>query len=176
MVRMLCQIHFFLVDCVTDFSRPNTYSRSSRHVRGALQDFLDSHRRGNLGTALNGLDFPMPQLNLFPETFATDVAAFNSVLGRFMCNNKTPYPRSSMRWGLAATSGAHHLWHIDCDGFGTVIENKTGFKWWIVGRPKDDANRDFPAISDFMENYEVDEVNNSKMDLEGILLVPGSTL
>ena len=159
-----------------DLSKENKHDGSSRHVRGTLRDFLHSHLQEDNGMSLNGLDFPMPWLPPFPSTFATDVTAFNATLDMPLCSKKTQFPASSMRWGLAATSGAHHLWHIDCDGFCTCIEVKTGFKLWVLGSPRSNSMDGFSSISDFLDKYDIDSVNDETMALEAILLVPGSTL
>jgi hypothetical protein len=90
------------------------------------------------------------------------------------CGREILYPSSSMRWGLAATTDAHHLYHIDCDGFSTGIKVKAGLKWWVVGRPRDPSL--LSSASVFLDGFEVDEPNNDKWDLEGVLLVPGSML
>jgi hypothetical protein len=171
-VSLRTPIHFF--DGILDFSKPNMHDMSSRHVRGTLKDILDSHNVGNTGTILNGLDFPMPWLGQFPTSFATDVIAFNSTVDMPLCNRNIMYPSSSTKWGLAATTGAHHLWHIDCDGFGTVINCQIGFKWWIVGQPL--PGRDFSKPSEYLDGYDISAVNDDKWQMEGMLLVPGSTL
>ena len=159
-----------------DFSKENKHDASSRHARGTLRDFLINHQKGNAGRSLNGLDFPMPWLDALPSSFATDVLAFNTTLNMQMCNKKTQFPASSMRWGLAATSNAYHLWHIDCDGLGTVVNLKTGYKLWILGGPKNNLRGSFSSIADFLENYKINDVNNKKMEIEAILLIPGSRL
>lgn len=162
------------VDGILDFSKPNLHDSSSRHVRGTVKDILHSHNAGNTGTILNGLDFPMPWLGQYPTSFATDVVAFNSTVDMPLCNRNVMYPSTSTKWGLAATTGAHHLWHIDCDGFGSVINNKTGFKWWIVGQPM--PGHDFSKPSEYLDDYDINAVNDNKWQLEGMLLVPGSRL
>lgn len=116
----------------------------------------------------------MPRADHFSSKFASDVEAFYGTLDMPTCHRDTLYPSQSMRWGLAATSHAHHLWHIDCNGFATVIKVKTGLKWWVVGRPKSSST--FSSISCYLDNYELDSINDSKWDLEAILLLPGSTL
>ena len=82
---------------------------------------------------------------------------------------------ASMQWGLAAMSGAHHLWHIDCDGFCTYIDTQAGLKWWVVACPKN-TFADFSHVALFMEEFHIDAINLEKWDLEAVLLRPGSRL
>jgi hypothetical protein len=159
---------------IPDFSKRNRYDSSSRHVRGKLLDLLGSHNSDGRGKILNALDFPMPWMKNFPVSYATDVAAFNTTVDMPMCNRNILYPASSMHWGLAATEGAHHLWHIDCDGFGTVIHVMVGLKLWIVGRPL--PGFDLSNISQYLQNWDVNALNDTKLEMEAILLAPGSTL
>ncbi|KAF8220480.1 hypothetical protein L208DRAFT_1202251, partial [Tricholoma matsutake] len=79
------------------------------------------------------------------------------------------------RWGLAATSGAHHLWHIDCNGFCTYIDTQTGMKWWIIAKPKF-GSMHFSDAMLFTEEYNISAANLEKRDLEAVLLCPGSKM
>ena len=123
---------------------------------------------------LNALDFPMVSASHPPTSFASDLEAFNATVNLPMCAHTILFPVMSTRWGLAATSGAHHLWHIDCNGFCTYIDTGTGLKWWIVVRPK--IGSDFTQTSLFTEEFHIDAANLDKWDLEAVLLVPGSRL
>ncbi|KAF8240400.1 hypothetical protein L208DRAFT_1212558, partial [Tricholoma matsutake] len=71
-------------------------------------------------------------------------------------------PTASTRWGLAATSGAHHLWHIDCNGFCTYIDTQTGMKWWIVAKPKP-GSMHFSDATLFTEEYNISAANLEKL-------------
>jgi hypothetical protein len=159
---------------IPDFSKRNRYDSSSRHAHGTLLDLLKSHNSGSRGKILNALDFPMPWMGQFPVSYATDVAAFNATVDMPMCNRNILYPASSMHWGLGATQGAHHLWHIDCDGFGTAIHVLAGFKLWIVGRPL--LGFDFSNISQYLQDWDINDLNENKLEMEAVLLPPGSTL
>ena len=91
-----------------------------------------------------------------------------------------------MRWGIAATAGAVHWWHINSDGFGTYIDVKTGMKWWIVVKPKKCISfrgfyqydfSEFGSIDLFTRaDYEVEEPNTPMWDLEAVMLTPGTRL
>ncbi|KAF8224205.1 hypothetical protein L208DRAFT_1312881 [Tricholoma matsutake] len=82
---------------------------------------------------------------------------------------------ASTRWVLVATSGAHHLWHIDCNGFCTYIDTQTGMKWWIVAKPKP-GSMHFSDAMLFTEEYNISAANLAKWDLEAVLLCPGSQM
>ena len=71
---------------------------------------------------LNALDFPMLSAPHPPTSIASDLAAFNATVDLPMCGHNILFPVASTRWGLAATAGAHHLWHIDCNSLCTYID------------------------------------------------------
>lgn len=137
---------------------------------------------GRGGKILNALQFPMPEEGLGANPFSTDSVAWCGTKGWRDCNDLVLPPTADIRWGLAATTGALHWWHIDSDGFGTYIDVKTGMKWWIVARPKQPtlSHDDFAlfARSDiFMSSsYQMEAPCTSMWDLEAILLTPGTRL
>jgi hypothetical protein len=158
---------------VIDFSKENTFrSESSRHQKGTLNDMLTCHREKT--KILNALDFPMLSAPHPPTSIASDLEVFHSTVDLPMCARTVLFPVTSTRWGLAATSGAHHLWHIDCNGFCTYIDTQTGQKWWIVARPKNSS--DFSCTGLFTDQFRIDAANLNKWDLEAVLLLPGSRL
>jgi hypothetical protein len=156
----------------TDLSKTNTYHTGSRHCQGTLRDLLHCQTSGL--KIINGLDFPMAFAPHPPMAFASDLAAFRATLDLPFCGRSIGFPVMSSRWGLAATEGAHHLWHTDCDGFATFIDTQAGAKWWVVGRPLEPS--DFSRTSLFSEKFEVDGTNSSLWASEAVLLLPGSRL
>ena len=140
---------------------------------------------GRGGKVLNALHFPMPEEGLGANPFSTDSVAWCGTKGWQDCNNLELPPTADIRWGLAATAGALHWWHIDSDGFGTYIDVKTGMKWWIVARPKQatlqslchDDFAQFARTDIFMSsNYQMEKPCTSMWDLEAVLLTPGTRL
>lgn len=107
-----------------------------------------------------------------PMAIASDLVAFHETINLPLCGRLILFPTMSMRWGLAAMGGAHHLWHIDCDGFATYIDTQTGYKLWIVAQPKHGSN--FSNISLFTSSFEVNGTNQHLWTLEAIPLFPGS--
>ena len=157
-----------------DYSISNSFeAESSRHLKGTLKDMLKCHEDGS--KILNALDFPMLSAPHPPTSFASDLAAFSATVDLPMCNRTVSFPMASTRWGLAATSGAHHLWHIDCNGFCTYIDTQTGSKWWIVAKPKP-GSLHFSEATLFTEEFDINKANLEKWDLEAVLLLPGSRL
>jgi hypothetical protein len=141
---------------------------------------------GKGGKVLNALQFPMPEEGLGVNPFSTDSAAWRGTKGWPDCNESTLPPTADIRWGLAATAGAIHWWHIDSDGFGTYIDVKAGMKWWIIAKPKRRISFQASSQYDFSEfaridlftapTYEMEEPCTSMWDLEAILLTPGTRL
>lgn len=123
---------------------------------------------------LNALDFPMASAPHPPTTIASDLVAFAATLDLPFCGRTIGFPVLSTRWGIAATRDAHHLWHLDCDGFGTYIDTQAGAKWWVVASPKEGYT--FSSVKQFWLDYTLTGANKKKWSLEAILLLPGSRL
>jgi hypothetical protein len=159
-----------------DFSMRIDNDLSKRHKNGTLADLLQIVEL-NDGKVLNGLDFPRPNAPPPPQSIASDLIAWDATLDLPWCKRAESYPSSSVRWGLAGTAGAHHFWHIDCDGFGTYIDVQVGKKWWVVAKPKDGESFDaFASINTFLGAYDLEEPGLDRWTLEGILLGPGDRL
>ena len=130
---------------------------------------------GEGGKILNALQFPRPEEGLGHHRFSTDSVAWRATKGRRGSSDAEAPPLADVRWGLAATKGAVHWWHIDSDGFGTYLDVVTGKKWWIVAKEKNNAPT-FGSTSLFLGEYELEEPNVDLWDLEAILLQPGTRL
>src|ERR1700733_10679624 len=157
-----------------DYSIENSFeAESSRHLTGTLADMLKCHRKKT--KILNALDFPMVSAPHPPTSFASDLATFTATVDLPFCGHSVSFPMASTRWGLAATAGAHHLWHIDCNGLCTYIDMQTGLKWWIVEKPTQEPIP-FSDHTLFTKEYNISAANLEKLDLEAILLCPGSRL
>lgn len=167
--------HLFLLlspNGVVDLSQSNDFKTESLHVQGTLQDLLEC--QNDELKIVNALDFPLASASHPPTAITSDLAAFIGTLDMPFCGRDVPFPVMSCRWGLAATSGAFHLWHVDCNGFGTYIDTQVGYKWWVIARPKQPS--DFSGTSLFTQEFELNEANEELWDLEAVLLVPGSRL
>src|SRR5271169_4001099 len=160
-------------------------SYNNHTLQGTLQQLLDSSKietiDGKGGKILNALNFPMPEEGLGWNPFLSDSAAWRGTKGWPDCNKLQLPPMADIRWGLAATTGALHWWHIDSDGFGTYIDVKTGSKWWIVAKPKRNESLNPLPLFDFYQfadinmftrpEYELEEPCSSLWDLEAVLLL-----
>ena len=78
-----------------------------------------------------------------------------------------------MTWATAATAGSSSWFHIDDQGFATVVSVTTGAKYWAVarpapGKPKFNSNKVFvdwdPSVVD------------DRFEWEALLLEPGTVL
>ena len=156
---------------------PLTMSYNDRRRRGTLRNMLDSSQRG--GKILNALNFPMPEQGLSSFSFSTDAAAWNGTKGTANCGDDKALPLGDIRWGIAATTGALHWWHLDSEGFGTYIDTRAGLKWWIVGRRKGTAHKfeSFGEIDTFFnDRYDMEKPNLDLWDLEAVILPPNTRL
>ena len=158
-----------------DYSQINDFMAESAlcQKKGTLQDPLDSDK-DNL-KILNALDFPMPSASHPPTTISSDLVAFMATLDMPFCHWTIGFPVSGCRWGIAANQDAHHLLHVDCNGFATYIDTQVGAKWWVVAQPKQ-FNDPLSSIETFAVDYDLTEANDEKWSLEAILLLPGSCL
>lgn len=158
----------------SDLSIPVEDDYNVRHTSGTLLDMYTTSQLAD-GKSLNSLDFPMQCAEHPPQSFASDVKAWTQT---FKNSNKSyQYPTTSTRWGLAATSGAYHKWHIDTDGFGTYVDPKTGNKVWFVARPKDMGS--FSLFADrnlFYTDYTMESPNTHLWDIEFVFMEPGTRL
>lgn len=143
-----------------------------RHKKGTLLDLLRCQQAGL--KIVNALDFPMASAPHPPTSIASDLAAFVATVDLPLCGRSIPYPVMDCRWGLAATDGAFHKWHIDCDGFGTYIDTQAGQKWWVVARPREASG--LASTSFFSEKFDLDGDNTDLCITEAILLTPGTRL
>lgn len=175
--RLTCTLLCFAIDqsiAVTD-------DFNLRCKVGTLQQMLESANTADgLGKILNALQFPLGETDLSPMAFTTETHAWKATKDTAFCKPDQLFPGDDLRWGLAATSGALHWYHIDSDGFGTFVDVKTGSKYWIFGRPKGsrdvDCCKPFSSISMFLGSYDVDTPCTDQWDLEAILLTSGTRL
>ena len=110
------------------------------------------------------------------SSFSSDAHALNAVFNQEGWTERAA-PPEHLRWNLAATKDAFHVWHIDSDGYGTFVNVVAGSKWWIVARPKDSPGCDLNTSSLLVhEEFSVDNAGENLFDVEAILLQPGSEL
>ena len=158
-------------------SRDSDRSYHNRVCQGTLRQLLGCARQndGEGGKILNALQFPMPEEGLGHHRCSTDSVAWRATKGRSGSSEYESPPLADIRWGLAATKGAVHWWHIDSDGFATYIDVVAGYKWWIVAKEKD-TGLSLGHTSIFSADYQLEEPNNGLWDVEAILLEPGTRL
>lgn len=64
--------------------------------------------------------------------FASDRFAWSNTANSVFKAEAHP-PTSDLNWGLAATAGAHSMFHLDANGLATTIRVLVGSKLWFVG-------------------------------------------
>lgn len=126
------------------------------------------------GKILNALGIPMEAKGLKDSPFSSDYAALITTGGDWKTSKSLPAGES--RWALAATNGAFHGWHIDCNGFSTYIEVHSGARLWILARSKKPFER-WDDIGLFTSKFFTPDMLCDKLwDFEAILLTPGAEL
>ena len=146
-----------------------------RQTLGTVAELIKALRLDD-GKSLNALDLPISIPNLI-FSVASESIAWNATKGLAWCKNQDPYPTSDLTWAIAATAGCIHNWHIDADGFGTVIEPLTSCKIWIVASPKELHTYDaFASTELFGPSFDVKKPNTHLWKVEAFVLRPGMQL
>ncbi len=142
---------------------------------GTLEHLLQSAQTQD-GAILNALSFPLPLSSINNSAFSSDVEAWRTTEGLPYCDQEALYPSADMKWGLAATAGARHWIHVDCNGLGTVVDPVVGKKLWCLFTPKEDVSEgSFGDIDQFFNGFDVTNPPNY-WDAEAVLLEPGTRL
>ncbi|KAJ2930855.1 hypothetical protein H1R20_g6240, partial [Candolleomyces eurysporus] len=159
---------------IQDQSIPDEQGDFSVRVRrGTPKDLLNcSAAPSEMKKSLNALSFPNPLAGIHPSAYATDVRAFFRTGKDEHCVRTLP--TEDIRFGLAATEGAHHYWHIDSRGEGTFVRVATGKKIWTLAAPIDPS--DVSSTTIWSVDLDVRMLDWSKWRAEMILLNAGDTL
>ncbi|KAH9477241.1 hypothetical protein JR316_0011160, partial [Psilocybe cubensis] len=141
---------------------------------GTLDQLYQASFKG-INKILNVLDIPMEMKGMRDLEVSTDYIALFNTMGDWKSSRAFVVGHS--RWALAATKGAFHGWHMASNGLGTYIETKCGAKLWLLARPKDPKYRSMHDTSFFLsDSYQFDSACSSVLDVEAIVLVPGTEL
>ncbi|KAH6880233.1 hypothetical protein BKA70DRAFT_1447519 [Coprinopsis sp. MPI-PUGE-AT-0042] len=123
--------------------------------------------------SLNAIGLPMPEAGIRKAAYATDVRAFHRTKSDFACLRFLP--GHAMLFGLAATVGAHHWWHVDSRGEATMVYVAVGQKLWVLAEPKD-AARLWSTRVWSTEELDVRKLNYDKWHIEMVVLNAGDRL
>jgi hypothetical protein len=142
---------------------------------GTLEDLLKSAGKKD-GAIINALSFPLPLREICKSAYRSDVEAWHITEGLPYCDQEARYPTSDVKWGLAATAGARHWIHIDCDGLATEIDVVTGSKVWYLFTPEEGmTDSAFAKIDQFFGEFDVTNPPPG-WRAEAVLLRPGTRL
>jgi hypothetical protein len=132
---------------------------------------------------LNAISLPSHQRNLFLPCHYGSMASHEVAQSRLPdgYENKfvVPEVKSKLEWSLIGGKGAISPFHIDSDGFGTVVVVLEGSKYWIVAtRLGDDDNiRSVDSLGPTWNPYFVNEGDNvDRFRFEGVHLQKGDML
>ena len=162
--------------CNADQSIAASANLQSRVKKGTLDMMLREATSAN-GRILNALDFPMPHTGVdWKSSFASDRVAWSLTEGCCMCQRDDSFPSSDMFWGLAATKGACHGFHVDCNGLATVVETMCGAKVWFVARPIDSTEIPLSEWNIYTTSFNVQRPGHLNCWMEAMYLSPGTRL
>jgi hypothetical protein len=164
------------IQCNADQSIKASANLQSRVKKGTLNMMLQEANSAN-GRILNALDFPMPHTGVdWNSKYASDRVAWSSTEGCFLCQSNDPLPSSDLYWGTAATKGASHGLHLDCNGFGSTISPMCGAKVWFVARSSDDLQIPLADWDIYTKSIDVQRPGHLKGWMEVMYLTPGTRL
>ena len=109
-----------------------------RHHQGTLREFhmMTTTLSNEDCPPLNAISLPSYQRNLYIPcqfgSFASHEVARSRLPSLYETRFKVPDTKSYMEWSLIGSKGAISPFHVDSEGFGTVIVVLEGSKYWIV--------------------------------------------
>jgi hypothetical protein len=115
------------------------------------------------------------------RSFSSSEVAWHETRGRRGFIREQPL-NDNLAWGTAATARAISWTHVDDDGFGTVVIVRTGAKYWVIMRPRRDAEWDRKAGNlatnkAYPQEWEPRKHSGKGLwEAEGLLLMKGSVL
>lgn len=111
--------------------------RDSRVRTGSVLDLLRASTASPRRTkALKALDLPNPLGDVSPRSFTSDLVALRRTSSDVGCS--AALPAEAIRFGRAATSGAHSYWKIESHGEGSIFSFVCGEELWVITRPVND--------------------------------------
>jgi hypothetical protein len=115
-----------------DATNPN-----SRHRRGTLREFYQKLTTlGKDCPPINAISLPAYYRNLHIPCQFGSVASHELAQSRQSLRYGTAFDvpgiKQEMEWSLVGGKGAISSFHVDSDGFGTVVSVLEGSKYWIV--------------------------------------------
>lgn len=146
------------------------YDPEKDRYLATAQDMITIHGQpATTAKLVNALNFPMHVPHDLSEPTRNKAEYHAWIATRQLFRITSPYPWSVETWGIAATAGTYHRWHVDSNGLWTHVDVKCGVKLWITGKPKDGANNVIKQMGE-------EEVNENLMDLKYAILKPGDRL
>lgn len=136
------------------------------HVSGTLKDLLEAKAEDR---SLNLLDCPFYTDYSKPQLWDLHFTAWEHVGTRYPCKTMGGFPMHVARWGLCATTGCTHTWHVDAGGFLSFFTLLTGVKIFAIGVPK--AGHRLSSTRAF-EDFGIDSSNKDKLDIFMVALLP----
>ncbi|KAE9385321.1 hypothetical protein BT96DRAFT_982076 [Gymnopus androsaceus JB14] len=131
---------------------------------GTLEDMIDVAAIDVRQKILNCLEITLPFTKApFSQDLATQAEAEGYTGGRLNLDG--------LFWAIAGHKGAYSLLHIDANGMATIVEPRTGKKYWVIAKPKKDEQK---ASVDLIKELTVDFQKATKnWDFYAVILQPG---
>jgi hypothetical protein len=116
---------------------------------------------------MNAISLPAYHRNLHTPcqigSLASHEVAQSRTPARYGTAFRVPNVKAEMEWSLVGGRGAISPFHVDSDGFGTVVTVLEGSKYWIVatGFGEDDSVCSVDSLGPDWSPYLIDEGDNA---------------
>lgn len=180
-MKLWYTIHIpYPLDCTYDFEDKRDVSAPPSFLAEESAKVLEDRR------VINALSFERRAL-VKDEPYKSCLAAFDATVSCEGAVESWPYPVSDTLWVIAATEGANHRVHFDTNGVWTIVECRSGSKYWCVAGPKNKPNvsshhrqarcwASTGTVGDYVHLDSVKPEDGQFGVWEGILLQPRSKL
>jgi hypothetical protein len=131
-------IHSFCLKLYKVSTCVDPHNPDLRHHQATLRQFhtMTTTLSSEECPPINAISLPAYHRNLYIPCQFGSIASHEVAQSRVPSNYKTvfevPDVKSHMEWSLIGGKGAISPFHIDSDGFGTVVVVLSGSKYWIV--------------------------------------------
>ena len=116
----------------------NPHNSGTRHHQATLREFhkITTTLSSEECPPINAISLPANHRNLYVPcqfgSFASHEVAQSCLPSDYETTYQVPNIKSEMEWSLIGGTGAISSFHIDSEGFGTVVAVLEGSKYWIV--------------------------------------------
>lgn len=132
---------------------------------------------------INAISLPANHRNLYVPcqfgSFASHEVAQSRLPSQYETTFEVPNIKSHLEWSLIGGKGAISPFHVDSEGFGTVVVVLEGSKYWIVATPlrEGDDISSVDSLGSDWDPYSINQGDNAdRFRFEAVHLHKGDML